>query len=499
MLQIALLLISIIFSQAAFAQSKTPQTLEEITAGLKAKKAAMEPFKDKDVKVDLESLGLDDVDKKPAEQTVPSGVSNSAPNIVVDDLPKVSQPVKQEAPPSLPELPKVPEVKVPAILAPIKVPEKKLPINLTPPQVAPTQAESKDADKPAASDNGKYVTKIKNLLQKGEVKTKELLNKEVKAPEAVPAPEVKVEAKAVVKKPAVKSAKKKRTEKYINSVKKRNLKKRLEAEKRQKMYERRHAEKAKKLQELRDKYLIKINQDYVAENEVESDEDSDEKIVPQKKNLNRFLSEEAPPMPIANRFRTADNLHIPIILTDQERQNTLFDAVASGSIAFFNGAYKDIDNPNIKNQLGDTLLTYSILLQKYPVMASVLAKGADPNMTNSLGYSPMDIAIELLDIRALEILVNNKSDINEIDSFGRTPLMHATRVGFLPAVELLVSKGADVNTMDNDGFTALSIAYRHKKEIIVKFLLKNGAKTWIEKPYNPEEHSLIQELENHWK
>jgi ankyrin repeat protein len=85
------------------------------------------------------------------------------------------------------------------------------------------------------------------------------------------------------------------------------------------------------------------------------------------------------------------------------------------------------------------------------------------------------------------------------DAFGRTYLMHAARLGFLPAVDLLIGRGIDVNAMDNDGFTALSIAYRHKKELIVQYLLKNGAKTWIEKPYKPEDQSLIKELENRWK
>ena len=45
------------------------QSLEEITADLNAQKAAAEPFSDKDVKVDIESLGLDSVDdKKPDDK-----------------------------------------------------------------------------------------------------------------------------------------------------------------------------------------------------------------------------------------------------------------------------------------------------------------------------------------------------------------------------------------------------------------------------------------------
>ena len=53
--------------------------------------------------------------------------------------------------------------------------------------------------------------------------------------------------------------------------------------------------------------------------------------------------------------------------------------------------------------------------------------------------------------------------------------------------------------MDDDGFTALSIAYRHRKELVVQYLLKNGAKTWIEKTYNPQKRYYMDELNNRWK
>jgi ankyrin repeat protein len=69
----------------------------------------------------------------------------------------------------------------------------------------------------------------------------------------------------------------------------------------------------------------------------------------------------------------------------------------------------------------------------------------------------------------------------------------------LPAVDLLIKSNVDINEMDNDGFTALAFAYRFKKELVVQYLLKNGAKTWVERPYNPQFKSLIKELNNRWK
>jgi len=177
----------------------------------------------------------------------------------------------------------------------------------------------------------------------------------------------------------------------------------------------------------------------------------------------------------------------------------MFSALKMGSISSFNESYKYVLNPNAKNDLGDTVLTCAILLRKYPIIASVLSKGADPNMPNSLNYNPVFIAIEMLDFKALEMLANNKADLKYVDSFGRTYLMQAARLGFLSGVDLLVKKQIDINAMDNDGFTALAFAYRYKKELVVQYLLKSGAKTWIEKPYDPKDQSLIKDLERRWK
>ncbi|OFW81378.1 MAG: hypothetical protein A2887_03655 [Alphaproteobacteria bacterium RIFCSPLOWO2_01_FULL_40_26] len=403
-------------------ENKTPQTLEEINADLQAKKAELEPFDPTKVKVDLESLGLDDVDKKQQEETKADPEEKRATETKTDETKEVVKETEIE------------ESK-PQTEQPVKPQEIEKPENAQPQQTPVTS--SSDIKKPTTA--------------------------------------------------------------YINSQKKKNLKKRLEAEKRRKWNEKQQKEKLQKLNELREKYLSdaeKLNEDFDSNDE---DFSFSKIIIPQKKDLNPFLDEEPPALPILNRYRSKDNVHIPIILTPKERIGILFNAISIGSVRTFNEAYKDIENPNVRNAEGDTILTYALLLKKYPVIASALAKGADPNMPNKLGYTPINIAIELLDFKSLELLANNKADLNYTDAFGRTYLMHAARVGFLPAVDLFVSRLVDINAMDDDGFTALAIAYRHKKEVIVQYLLKHGAATWVEKPYKPKNQSLIKELENRWK
>jgi ankyrin repeat protein len=407
----------------ASAQTNSTQkvaTLDEINSDLKARKAKMEPFKSSDLKaIDVESLGLDDVDTKSAAK-------------------KTQKPITQET----------------------NKPQEETKETLTP------QPESKNADK----DNSvvpNFVEKIQNFLDKD--KAQKTLDDAANLP-------------------------KKSDEESINPVKKKNIKKRLELEKRRKKNDKIRQTKLEKLKELRQKYLIKID-----ENSGDELIDDEEKIVPKPKELNPFIVEELPAPPILERYRSPDNLHIPLIPTIAQRVEVLFDSISSGNVALFNNAYKNVENPNAYNKFGDSILSYAVILQKYSIIAAALAKGANPNLPNSLGYRPIDIAIELLDFRSLELLVENNADIKHIDNFNRTYLMQAARAGFLSAAELLVSRGVDINAMDIDGFTALSIAHRNQKEVIVKFLLKKGAKPWIEKRYEPEKKSLIKELENRWR
>jgi ankyrin repeat protein len=186
-------------------------------------------------------------------------------------------------------------------------------------------------------------------------------------------------------------------------------------------------------------------------------------------------------------------------MTPKERLDILFATISIGSISAFNEAYNYIRNPNVKNDSGDTILTYSILTKRYPAMTSILSKGADPNMPNQLGYTPINIALELQDFKSLEILSENRADLKYIDGFGRNYLMHASRLGNLAAVALLIEKGIDINAMDNEGATALTIAYKYQQNIVATYLLKHGAKNSITKEYNPSEQSLIKELEDSWK
>lgn len=228
------------------------------------------------------------------------------------------------------------------------------------------------------------------------------------------------------------------------------------------------------LEELRKIYVAKLQ-----ENQTDyEDEDLDfsENILPHKKSLQTFATEELPPIPILNRSRSPDNMHIPYVTTPKENVEAMFLAIKLQDVNFFNEIFKYVQNPNITNDAGDTVLTATMLSRSYPMIASALAKGADPNMPNKLGYNPLTIAIELNDFAMVEMLIKNKADLFYKDAFNRTYLMQAARVGSLSVVDLLIRFGIDINAVDSDGLTALAIAQKYQQNLVLQYLIKNGAK-----------------------
>lgn len=429
------------------------QTLEEINAELLKKKEELEPFNDKDIKIDLESLGLDDVNKKEKKQAKEEELK----------LPDLSD-IIIESDESKKNKEKQPENKESSsIISAIK--------NVISP-------ENKD-------DKAKEIKKeAKPVAKKEEVKLE--VKPEVKAEESKSEVKENLEPKKIDEKTENTDILESLTNNIIlqkdkdDKVEEKPVKKPLENT---------------KLQKLREEYLIKIND---RKNDALEKKES-EIILPKRKNVNPFISDELPAVPILNNYRTNENQHIPIFLSYEERIKNLFDAISYDNVAFFNSAYENIKNPNIRNGLGDTILTYAILLGRYDIMISVINKGANVDLPNKLGYSPLDIAIESLDFKAFEILVNNNANIFQLDLFGRSYLTHASRLGFLSAVKVLVAKGLDINLIDKEGFTPLTVAYRNNRELVARFLLKNGAKNQNNIDFNRRSQSIIRELENRWK
>ncbi len=477
---------TLMISLATFAA--TPDSLEQINADLLAKKAKDEPFRDKDIKVDLESLGLDDLDAR----------DNKAK--------KVTDPTKKIENPS--------PVTATENIEPAKIPNPQN--NLEKSQLLPPETVKKDSQSSAKPigifDKMKELSKNAESKIKQEVEEKQKTSSKPKTNQTfiqkdLSTTKINQEITSKEKNVEVQSPSQTKKNLYVNSTKQKNLKKYESKKKLEKSQAETNEKKRKnnleKLNRLRQKYLLKINGNQIhqaqSQNKDDDFEEVDQTIIPKRRNINKFSSYETPAPPILNRFRSHDNQNIPIILSNREKTDILFRSIGQNDISYFNSAFSDIENPNLRNDFGDTILTYSILMQKRDVIASILAKGADPDLANNLGYTPLQITIELLDLASFNLLINANANVNYVDGFGRTHLMHAARMGFLQAIDILIKKGADINALDQDGFTALAIAQKYKQELAIALLLKNGAQPWVEKPYNPESESIMNQLNTRWK
>jgi len=414
-------------------------SMDEIGDDLKKRKKELEGFTKDEVKIDLESLGLDDVDEAPEK----------------DDKtkPKEDIIIKED------ENEKLGEKDLPPILktAPIKPKEQPQQPQQNP---NPTQQAA-----PVESSND-ILSKIQSVLKPGGAATK------------------------------AQDAKPQQVPQFVNKEKKANIEKRKKLEKKRQANEIKEKRRLDELKELREKYLKD------SQNEGDNFDqylNSSEDIIPKRKALNHFANSDIPSPPLISDYRMRNNLHIPLTTKPKERLNILFATISIDSVSAFNDAYNYVRNPNVKNDRGDTILTYAILMQKYSIIASITAKGADLNLPNALGYTPLQIAIELNDFKIIESLVNNNADLNYVDASGKNYLMYAARIGNLSAVDLFIKKGIDINALDNEGATALTIANRSGQNIIAQFLLKNGANPNAARPYEIKQNSIINELENRWK
>ena len=246
-----------------------------------------------------------------------------------------------------------------------------------------------------------------------------------------------------------------------------------------------------KLEELKDQYLINKNDLKKAPIDL-----SRIKLVEKKPPK---FQEIGVPRQLLNRNQTLENYHLPMHISKREKVEFIFDAIAKGNIDNFEALYTLINEPNLKNNFGDTLLTFAAIKGRKNILTSLLAKGADSNMPNNLGYRPLNIAIEIFDINSVKTLVDYGTDLNIPDPLGRTYLMQASRIGAIEIVEILVENGANINFTNKNGNNALNIAQQYKWEIIVTYLEAKGADQWqsrkeqiIKKPKD----SIINQINN---
>lgn len=101
--------------------------------------------------------------------------------------------------------------------------------------------------------------------------------------------------------------------------------------------------------------------------------------------------------------------------------------------------------------------------------------GASVNQATTDGDTPLMLAAESGRTNIVEYLMSEcDALVNQPDMNGYTPLSAASEQGHLVIVKLLVKGGAKVNQVANDGFTPLLIAAKNGQTSVARWLIKHG-------------------------
>jgi ankyrin repeat protein len=131
-------------------------------------------------------------------------------------------------------------------------------------------------------------------------------------------------------------------------------------------------------------------------------------------------------------------------------------------------------SPNTLDPKGNPMLIVAIRDKSLKVVDLLLAdKSIDVNLANKSGENPLMLASIEGELPLVEILVLKKKA--EVNKTGWAPLHYACTTGKLSVAEFLVANGAKVNALSPSDTTPLMMAVSSGNELLIKFLLDNGA------------------------
>lgn len=130
---------------------------------------------------------------------------------------------------------------------------------------------------------------------------------------------------------------------------------------------------------------------------------------------------------------------------------------------------------------GESPLMLAARTGQVDAVVALLEAGANPNVQETWNeQSALMWAAAEGHAPVMARLVAAGADISAHSRSGATPLLFAARNGSIPAVHLLLHAGADVNTQRPDGATPLLVAVINGYEDLVDILLEQGADPNVE-------------------
>lgn len=112
-------------------------------------------------------------------------------------------------------------------------------------------------------------------------------------------------------------------------------------------------------------------------------------------------------------------------------------------------------------------LVYENNIEKFKEMVTALE---DINIQNKYGWTLLHISIRRDRKEMVSFLLDSGAGINKIDGVGWTPLMEAIMDEKLELVKLLVEKGADKSIANQRGATAPMLAQKFGRKEMYEYL-----------------------------
>jgi len=158
------------------------------------------------------------------------------------------------------------------------------------------------------------------------------------------------------------------------------------------------------------------------------------------------------------------------------RHRILFDAVKNGNIESVKSNLNSINDLELRDIFGYTLLHWAAKKGKLTIIHFLLEKNNEPNIKSFNGSStPMHLAAIKNHFEVVKALLNASANPNLKDIYGRTPLHYAVKNRNENLIKLLLKKEANPNIENKHGRTPLHWAAMVGKVKIIKLLLDNGA------------------------
>jgi len=99
-----------------------------------------------------------------------------------------------------------------------------------------------------------------------------------------------------------------------------------------------------------------------------------------------------------------------------------------------------------------------------------VSKLDDINIQNKYGWTLLHVSIRRDRVEMVHYLLDNSADINKVDGVGWTPLMEAIMDDMPNLCKLLVEKGADKSIANARGVTAPMLAQKFGRADMYEFL-----------------------------